>query len=82
MIGEVHGGGGRAELKGGDEVGGVAGRACQNGRVRGHAPREEQLQGVVGGAVVLKVSGGVRVGAVTEGARHSPVAGGMVLIAQ
>ena len=82
VLGEIHGGGGRAELERGDEVGGVAGRGCQNGRVREQAPREEQLQGVVGGAMVLEVSGGVRVGAVTEGARHSPIAGGMVLGAQ
>ena len=32
--------------------------------------------------MVLEVGGGVRVGAVTEGARHAPVAGGMVLGAQ
>ena len=48
--------------------------------MREQAPREEQLQGVVGGAVVLEVGGGVRVGAVTEGARHSPVAGGMSMV--
>ena len=79
VVGEVHGGGGRAELKRGDEVGGVAGRGCQNRWVREQAPREEQLQGVVGGAVVLEVGGGVRVGAVTEGTRYSPFAGGRVL---
>ena len=32
--------------------------------------------------MVLKVGVGVQVGAVTEGARHSPVLGGMVLGAQ
>ena len=79
MVGELHSGGGRAELKRGDEVGGVAGRGCQNRWVREQAPREEQLQGVVGGAVVLEVGGGVRVGAVTEGACYSSVAKGMVL---
>ena len=47
--------------------------------MREQAPREEQLQGVVGGAVVLEVGDGVRVGAVTEGARHASVAGGVVL---
>ena len=79
VVGEVHRGGGRAELKRGDEVGGVARRGRQNRRVREQAPREEQLQAVVGGVVVLEVGGGVRVGAVIEGARHSPLAGGMVL---
>ena len=33
----------------------------------------------MGGAVVLEVGGGVRVGAVTEGARHASVAAGLVL---
>ena len=33
----------------------------------------------MGGAVLLEVGGGVRVGAVTEGARHASVAGGVVL---
>ena len=33
----------------------------------------------MGGAVVLEVGGGVRVRAVTEGARHASVAGGVVL---
>ena len=33
----------------------------------------------MGGAVVLEVGGGVRVGAVAEGARHASVAGGVVL---
>ena len=79
VLGEVHCGGGRAELERGDEAGGVAGSGCQDGRVREQAPREEYLQGVVGGAVVLEVGGGVRVGAVTEGARHASVAGGVVL---
>ena len=36
----------------------------------------------MGGTVVLEVGGGVRVGAVTEGACHAPVAGGTVLGAQ
>ena len=39
--GEVHCGGGGAELKGCDEAGGVAGRGGQDGRVREQAPREE-----------------------------------------
>ena len=34
----------------------------------------------MGGAVVLEVGGGVRVGAVAEGARHASVAGGVVLV--
>ena len=33
----------------------------------------------MGGAVELEVGGGVRVGAVTEGACHAPIAVGMVL---
>ena len=33
----------------------------------------------MGGAVVLEVGGGVRVGVVTEGACHASVAGGVVL---
>ena len=33
----------------------------------------------MGGAVVPEVGGGVRAGAVTEGACHAPAAGGMVL---
>ena len=40
-LGEVHCGGGRAELERGDVAGGVAGSGCQDGRVREQAPREE-----------------------------------------
>ena len=59
--------------------GGVAGCDRQHFGVLEQAPREEQLQGEMGGAVVLEVSGGVRVWAVTEGARHAPVDGGTIL---
>ena len=71
--------GGCAEFEGGDKSGGVAGRGCQHRWVREQAPRQEQLQGEVGGAVVLQLGGGVREGAVTEGAGHTPVAGGVAL---
>ena len=57
----------------------MAGSGCQDGRLCEQVPREEYLQGVVGGAVVLEVGGGVWVGAVTEGARHASVAGRVVL---
>ena len=40
-LGEVHCGGGRAELERGDVAGRVAGSGCQDGRVREQAPREE-----------------------------------------
>ena len=40
-LGEVHCGGGRAELERGDEAGGVAGSGCQDGRVGEQVPREE-----------------------------------------
>ena len=43
VLGEVHCGGGRAELKRGEEAGEVAGRGCQNRWMREQAPREEQL---------------------------------------
>ena len=80
MDGEEHFRRGGAEFEGGDEVRGVTCCGHQHWWVREQGTTPGRVAGQSGGvAVVVEVGLGVQEGAVTQGAGHSCVAGGVAL---